>query len=478
MSSENRLLSVCSGFYGYMRKVLRSAWLVPVAFLYALFCWYKGYSLATIAGFAALIVLICFFCDKINNIYALIFFVAFFIKDIGNISEDITGGQMRVFVISAVAAGVALVSFAVKTFIVKKGIIEKGKLFYPLLIADAAFLLGGCIGRLNFTQIGLVFGFEFSVMLLYLLALNCTEDLGKFLAKTFIIGALFVSAEIIYVKWADGNIFDGNVINQKVFFFSAHSLNTGAIFLMLGIAGCYMLGAKRKSDVLYFLLALYFVFALFLSCCRTMLAISCLVVAAIYVLLIVFSPKKLNFLWLTVLLVAVAAIGCVLFKEKIAKFIGMILEKLGRGLNGRESLWPWCVEKFLSYPVFGYGFIASEAPPTVRTNLVLAHNTLLQWFTSLGVIGASMMSFFYIAKYKTLLKGFKSSRIFALLAIIGIELSGILDQAAAMDFFVFLVPIILISSVESDESVSALADGDVLSEAAQSLSATEKDVGE
>ena len=88
------------------------------------------------------------------------------------------------------------------------------------------------------------------------------------------------------------------------------------------------------------------------------------------------------------------------------------------------------------------------------------------------------MSFFYIAKYKTLLKGFKSSRIFALLAIIGIELSGILDQAAAMDFFVFLVPIILISSVESDESVSALADGDVLSGAAQSLSATEKDVGE
>ena len=134
MSSENRLLSVCSGFYGYMRKVLRSAWLVPVAFLYALFCWYKGYSLATIAGFAVLIVLICFFCDKINNIYALIFFVAFFIKDIGNISEDITGGQMRVFVISAVAAGVALVSFAVKTFIVKKGIIEKGKLFYPLLL--------------------------------------------------------------------------------------------------------------------------------------------------------------------------------------------------------------------------------------------------------------------------------------------------------------------------------------------------------
>ena len=47
-----------------------------------------------------------------------------------------------------------------------------------------------------------------------------------------------------------------------------------------------------------------------------------------------------------------------------------------------------------------------------------------------------------------------------------------------MDFFVFLVPIILISSVESDESVSALADGDVLSGAAQSLSATEKDVGE
>ena len=219
-----------------------------------------------------------------------------------------------------------------------------------------------------------------------------------------------------------------------------------------------MLGVKHKSDVFFFILSLYFVFALFLSCCRTMLAISCLAEVAVYVFLIVFSPKKLNFLWLTLLLVAVAITGCILFEDRISKFIAMILEKLGRGLNGRESLWPWCIEKFLSYPVFGYGFIASEAPPTVRTNLVLAHNTLLQWCTSLGVIGASMMSFFYIAKYKTLLKGFNSSRLFALIAILGIELSGILDQAAAMDFFVFLIPIILISSVETAESVSALGE--------------------
>lgn len=442
ITSENK-------FINGIRIILESVWLMPVMFCYGFLCWFFEASFVTVIGFTTVIALILLFCDKINNVYALIFFVGFFIT-------DIQGIDWTVYVVCACVASACLAGYTIKLFFEKKGSLKKGKMFYALLIADVAFLLGGAIGRFNLTQFGIVLGLSAAVMLLYFLAVNCTGDFSRYLAKVFIIGALFISVQIMCVKIADGDLF-GSTLMGKVFFFSAHSLNTAAIFLLLGITGCFSLGVKKKSDWLFFSLALFLMFALFLSCCRTVLAISIPVILVTFILFIVYSPKKLNFLWLTLVLVAAGAVTALCFKEQIAEFIEMIFDKFDRGLNGRESLWPWCWEKFLEEPVFGYGFITDEYPPTVRAKLVLAHNTALQWLVSLGVIGASLMSFFYIAKYKTLFKNFTVDRVFALLALTGVELSGIMDQAAAMDIFVYLVSLALICGVEN-ESKGALAE--------------------
>ena len=56
----------------------------------------------------------------------------------------------------------------------------------------------------------------------------------------------------------------------------------------------------------------------------------------------------------------------------------------------------------------------------------------------------------YICKYKTLFKGHYAQKLFAVLSVLGIELSGMLDQAAAMDVFVFLLPLVILSGVERE----------------------------
>ena len=424
-----------------IRKVLESVRLVPFAFLYSFFCWFFELSFATVVGFTVLCVLILLFCENINNLFALVFFIAFFIRDISGINW--TG-----YMVCIVVACASMIFYTVKTA-VKRGGLRKGKMFYALLVADVAFLLGGAIGRFSLLQFGIVLGFEAAIMLLYILAINCTENLTEYLASLFIVGALFISAEIICVKIMDGDLFNGSPMGL-VFFFSAHTMNTAAIFILLGMTGCYAMGVKKKYDLFFLLLALFFFFAIFLSCCRTVLAISGIVLAIIYVVMFVKTPDKIAYLCMSLVILGAAIIFAIIFKDYILEFIQMIIVKLNRGLNGRESLWPWCWQKFTEYPVLGYGFISSEAVPTVRVNLVLAHNTLLQWLTSLGVLGASMMSLFYICKYKTLFKGHYAQKLFAVLSVLGIELSGMLDQAAAMDVFVFLLPLVILSGVERE----------------------------
>ena len=84
----------------------------------------------------------------------------------------------------------------------------------------------------------------------------------------------------------------------------------------------------------------------------------------------------------------------------------MEIEKMNQ-LNGREDLWPWCLNMFKQAPLFGNGFIATEYPPEVianKLNIILAHNSLVQWLCSLGIIGTGLMGYFYYCKYDVLLK--------------------------------------------------------------------------
>ena len=81
---------------------------------------------------------------------------------------------------------------------------------------------------------------------------------------------------------------------------------------------------------------------------------------------------------------------------------------------------------------------------------MLAHNTLLQWLTSLGIIGTLLMGFFYFSKYKLLFKGFKWTRFFEVFSIIMLASTGIIDQSITMDPFIFVIPYIYFAIIEEE----------------------------
>ncbi len=449
LNTENAIIEKKTESCKALRRVFESFWLVPVVFCYAFICWLFGSTEAVIVGFALVITCIFLFCKTINNAYALVLYVSFFMQNVDGLFEKTPKSSIALMAISVAVAGTAFLSFVVKTLVQEGKRLKKGKLFYPLLVMDAAFLLGG-ITRFNVSAFLVTAGISVGIMLLYICALNRTENFGRYLAKLFVAGAAFIAVEIVYAKARGGNIFDGKVWDQRVFFFSAQCLNVASVYLMLGMAGAFSLGVGTKNDAPCFELCLCLMVAIFLSCCRIVMAVASLALVAIYFLLLAYSPRRRKFFIVTVC-IACVVIDVVLlsFKEQMFEFIEMISDKLGRGLNGRDKLWEWCVEKFFEYPVFGYGFVADEVPPSLRNNAVLAHNTVLQWLCSLGVVGSAMTVWFYVVKYKFLLKEFSITRAFYIIAIFGIALAGIFDQSPSADAFTFLTPLLLLAGLES-----------------------------
>ena len=188
-----------------------------------------------------------------------------------------------------------------------------------------------------------------------------------------------------------------------------------------------------------------------LTSCRAAILVASLVIVTVFVLFIIQSKRKLNFLYLALALVLCLGIGLIVFRDQVGKLIAMIVEKLNSGLNGRDALWPWCIEMFKKYPVFGFGFVADGPVPSLShdTAVVLAHNTPLQWLTSLGIIGTLMMCYFYFVKYKIVFKGVTFNKCFLIISILAMELIGMFDQTPSMDIFMYILAVVLVASCET-----------------------------
>ncbi len=429
-----------------LRRVLQSWLLVPFIFCCGAIFWFFSLSYMTVAIFALFAILILLFCSNINNFFALLFYVSFFIKNI-----DDKNTPWLVYIICIGLAVVLLIAYFVKMCILEKDKVNKGTMWIAIIISTIAFLLGGVIGHFDIINALIILGFSVATFIIYILARNKTVRLDKYLAYLFTVGALFLTLVILVGRLRlVGTIFISKP-EGELFFFSAQELNTASIYITLGIVGCYRLGRKTKYDIAYFALAILLFLSVVLTCCRITTLVSFMVLIAVYVLLIVDSENKKRFLWFTLVCVVIVSLLSVIFREYIYSLFEMLLEKLQSGLNGRDQLWPWCFDRFLENPIFGMGFVSDTPVPSLRefTTIVLAHNTVLQWLTSLGVIGTLLMGYFYFKKYTTIFKKFSKSKVFCLLAVLVIEVVGMLDQAPAMDTFTYILPLVLIASCES-----------------------------
>ena len=434
-------------FFDGAISFLESERFVAAAFLVGFLLWFFGLTVTVVAVFSIFFMIIFCTCEDVKNAFALVFYVPFFIQDIG---YNLDWQWYLAFIIPAVLSAIC---FALKNILIGGKRIRKGGMFYGALVALCAFLLGG-IGRFDFKTFYITFGLSVAIYFMYFVAVNFTRDFSSYFKYLLIFGAIVLSTQIIIASIRSAVFMEEE--SRRIDFYCGANINTVAIYVLLGVVSCFFVGYKKKTDVACILLATFFSVAILITTCRTVMALNVAAMLTGIIVLFIKSPKKINYIVLVVFYAVCVLIALCCFKKDIESIIYIIETKISGGSSGRSELWPWCIDRFKEYPWFGYGFVSDLVVPGVRNleyaHIVMAHNTAIQWLCSLGGIGASMMVYFYLCKYGTILFSSSKDKYYALFLAGTVATTGILDQSPTMDPFVFLIGIVFVAIVESEEN--------------------------
>lgn len=455
-------------------RALESIYFAPVAVVYGLICWFFKLPIAAVYGYLAAFLLVLIFCENVKNVFIPLIYISYVIPDI---SPNPDFGTDTKLIFYGVAVGIAYISLIVVAAVrakKKKNAgkeVKKGRLAFPFLLFSVGLVLAGAIGKFNALACVITLGFCVIGFVLYFIALNFTEGLTEALARAFLWGAAMLTFQL----------FLGAILTEykpfvELNFLSAQNINTYAILISLGMVSCLYFGIGKNKDWLYYLLSfLYFLGVIETRCCMMMI-ISAVFIVALTVFFIRKSKKRINFLYAWLCILCVIGISFCFYDALIKPVAEKIWIKFNKNFwSGRDVIYNFAVEKFKEYPIFGYGFIASEGDPCQRGGLLLIHDTFLQWLCSTGIVGTGLSAFFYAEKYKIAFDKRNPSRVFTALFILVIALSGITDQAASMDIFYFLMPLLFIAAAETTfcaESVYETANGkkkELLSEITTSI---------
>lgn len=427
--------------------IFNSVWVMPALFSVAFLFWALDLSDVAVGIFALFVVLNLLLFDDIKPIFVPVLYVHFYINNIYFSSHWLAYGI-------CIGVGVlAFVYYIIKQLVKRGKTLKKGKLFWAIVAADAAFLLAGVLGRFNLLVCVITLGFSLVIYFFYWVAINFCQNLREYLLNLFVIGGLFVGAQLLYSLIGTGDFLNA-IATREIFNIGAQNINTAALFFGISLIAAFAKGKGNKRDFLYFLAACFFALMVFLTYCRMMIALA--FVAGVIFTVNMFKKsdnKRIFLVFFTAVLVVAIGLVTIFFKETVELVESFMARFISSGDMGRREIWSWSWERFLEYPVFGYGFVSEGVIPTLNpaTRVILSHNTLLQYLTSLGVVGTLAMGFFYFKKYQLMFKNFSFSDFFVVGMIILIELSGLVDQSATMDFFVVTITILLLAIIEKDK---------------------------
>ncbi len=432
-----------------MEKILTSKYLYLAFFVIAYLGWFLNIAHITVLVLCFFVMLILMFCNDPKGILVVILPVAFFTNGVNSDLE---------FTFYAVSIGLGLLGiiyFLVKNIFIKKRPFTKGKMFWGFVAITIGCLIGGIAYHFSILPKFSIFGLCFLMYFIYFFCINFTTGLKVFLRRIFISFAIFALIQFLTLHIKSGD-FVNSVLSRNIkwlninFGFGGQHITVCALFFVFAMMCMYWAGFENKKyDYLYclggfgFLIATYFTYgriATFTGGIFTIISI---------IIIFVKSPNKKIFLISFGVIFAGVALFAIFKWEKFWHLIERYVN-MGFSGNGRQVLWPWCIERFKREPFFGIGFLTYGDPvPTVETDtLVLAHNTFLQFLTSTGIIGSLFVGYFYIKKYRVLVNDFKKFDLFTFLISMCIALVGMVDQCVTMDMFIVMTWIVFVALAE------------------------------
>ncbi len=414
---ENEVISTTTVKGLYRQKIkafLESPWAVAVMCALCFLTWI--FRLEWLAFF--ILIAVCFvtfiFCDSLNLVFCAIFALPFFSRF----------NPIIILFANLLAIIYYFWKHRGKVILSKKAnssnqtdvkIYRLGNLFFPLIIADVAFILAGCFGYFDVNRLFKIILTCVATHFLYFIAINCSKNLADYLLKSIIILAFSAISQFVFLCLCTKSPISA-ILSREVQWISSMSINHCALLAGLGIFACFYIFEnthKQWQIAIYILVVIYLFVGMLLTNCRAVfLSVIPILLFIVYKLFAKYGKRK--YFWWGVGCLALIALLLILISETIRNFVYNILLR-GFSGSGREELWPWCWDKFISSPIFGIGFMTDVIPPSTVGYIVACHNTILQWLTSTGVVGTILVIPFYIQKYWTFFCGNRNANFFAYL---------------------------------------------------------------
>lgn len=228
------------------------------------------------------------------------------------------------------------------------------------------------------------------------------EDALSFYTYLSSMMAIILVVQAIFLYLTGGVIEGGSIIKERIHFGWGIWTTAGIYFATL-IPSVFIGVIREKHPVFYFVLATLTLFGAVLTLSRNAILFGGAAYAACVLICCFKGNNKKLFRIVAAAGLVLAMLAAVLMWDKITLVLKDLFDR-GLSDNGRFKLWAMGIENFLKAPLFGNGYYSLEVTENVviTTHFLpkMAHNTIVQILSSMGVAGICAYGFY---RYKTLI---------------------------------------------------------------------------
>jgi O-antigen ligase len=319
---------------------------------------------------------------------------------------------------------------------------NKGKLFYPLLL----LFIGMLLSMINAQFINsnylfyLVIGLFYMFIYFFFKSTINGESL-HYLIKIFAVSGVLVSIQVLiyYIR-----------VDDVILALATKNLDLGwgisnfvATYLIMFIAAMFYFIKIYKLHIIPVMLATFEIIMLIFTLSRG----GILSFVITFVLLMVYLFHNCEQKKQMAINIVVAIIVLSIFVFIRFDIFETIYKRLADGFfidNGRFTLWKEAWENFAEHPLLGAGLFAR-----VEGNYFgFYHNTFMHTLATLGIIGIISIVWQIIEVIKMFINRFTIEKTILLIALIGANIHGMVDNVYYMPQFMIIF-FIIISAVEN-----------------------------
>lgn len=325
----------------------------------------------------------------------------------------------------------------------------RGKFFLGISFLGVAVIISMIVNNQAFSMLSLLlFLYIIFLILLYGFFANTVE--GEFLVyliRIFVVLGILISLEVAIFYMREDDVI--HALEAKTLNLGWGISNFIATYLIMFISSTVYFIKKYKLHIFWIVLALFEFVMLLFTLSRA--GIIAFLITSLFLLLFMFIKYEHKWNLLLNIVIGVLIVGIMAYFTKVYFYaIWERLELYRLEDNGRIEIWKEAIATFRTHLVFGGGVLARQAD-----GLRMFHNTILHILACFGILGGIALVIQFISLLRIFFVGFTQEKAILLIALIGANIHGMVDNIYLMPQYMTIM-FIIIAFVESANKIDIL----------------------